>query len=259
MRTPAELTLDLTEEHQDRNETRDWIMQDAVNHLLAETESVADKVARLLSFRKTENQHLSADVDFLQEEVDFLQKKNYEDCENLKKDIVSLQHRVDEAQQLIVEREEIITVQQRDIAFKQDEIEEQSVLIHDLRQTVRELKDQLEMKQTVEIRASFDEECRALAGNGERLDPVADRDQEGDPEPQPRGFWGWVLNGLCKLRLGLGSSAVSAADQAKTVLRGLRSGAHELLDACCCASNNRQPTQPGDAEDRRLRVFLVPA
>ncbi|KAF3693561.1 hypothetical protein EXN66_Car009237 [Channa argus] len=243
----GEGTLDTTMEYEGQYDTQErfGIIQEALNSLLKETESVADRVARLISSRKTENENLSADVDYLQEEVEFLQKKNYEDCNNLNKAIKKFQYQVEEARQVIMEKEEIIKVQQRFVASKQEEIEEQYVFIDDLRQNVRDLRNQLEIKQIEKILAqqSVEEEFRALGEIDEQLHAV---DKENVPERpasklRPKGFLGCLSKRLLKVGLCVAISTVSAANQARTFLYScgayrdtcLWSCAHELLDTCC--------------------------
>lgn len=95
--------------------------------------------------------------------LESLTLKQNEKIENLKKDVQALQHQVKDAEQSICIKEEIITKQSHNLAYKNEDLEELNNLISNFKQTISDLKEQLETRQEEEILAgveNFQEEYR---------------------------------------------------------------------------------------------------
>ncbi|XP_070686648.1 putative leucine-rich repeat-containing protein DDB_G0290503 [Pempheris klunzingeri] len=106
-------------------------------------------------------------------------EKHYEEKKNLKAAVQYLQDQLEETNQLMRDNDELILKQKKQIASKQEEIEKLCSLITSLKQSNRDLKDQLEMKNEEEILAgiNFKEECRILTEITELDSPEDQRDE----------------------------------------------------------------------------------
>ncbi|XP_032378743.1 ERC protein 2 [Etheostoma spectabile] len=95
--------------------------------------------------------------------LESLTVKQNEKIENLKKDLQALQYQVKDAEQSIFMKDEIITKQSHNLAYKNEDLEEINNLISNFKQTISDLEEQLETKQEDGILAgveNFQEEYR---------------------------------------------------------------------------------------------------
>ena len=108
----------------------------------------------------------------------YLTERQNQQNKNLKTAVQDLQCRLDEAEQQIFERDELIKKQDREIEFSQQLVEELNTERTDKKQSICDLKGQLETNQEEEVLAgveNFSQRCSLWAEKCDNL--TAERDQ----------------------------------------------------------------------------------
>ena len=121
-----------------------------------------------------------------------LTKIQNEDNKNLKKDLHELQHLLNGAEQQIFDRDELIQTQKRQTEYNQQLVDELYTETTDVKQTICEVKHQLEKRLEEEVLAgveSISQEFRLLAENTEKpgtSESLRDEDLLESPAAEPR-------------------------------------------------------------------------
>ena len=151
-----------------------------------------------------------------------LTKSLNEKNKNLKMALHELQHLLNESEQQIFDQDELRKKQESQIEYNQQLVEDLYTERTDLKQTVCELKHQLENRQEEEVLAGVEnisQEFRLLADNTEKPGPsenLGDDDLLESPAAEPRAaegqtssWWRHCAKGVLKLGLSVGTCAAS--------------------------------------------------
>ncbi|XP_030299087.1 golgin subfamily A member 6-like protein 22 [Sparus aurata] len=151
-----------------------------------------------------------------------LTKSLNEKNKSLKMALHELQHLLNEAEQQIFDQDELIKKQEGQVEYNQQVVEELYTERTDLKQTICELKDQLENRQEEEVMAgaeNISQELRLWAENAEKPGPsekLRDDNLVESPAAEPRAaegqtssLWRYCAKGVLRLGVSVGTCAAS--------------------------------------------------
>ncbi|XP_022610364.1 paramyosin-like [Seriola dumerili] len=176
--------------------------KEEVTQKLTHVESLMEKKQIEMEKLRTALHHLQEKEEFLNEQnnmvtaelaqLESLKEKQNEENKKLKTAVQDLQYRVEETHLLILNKDELIAKQNNEIAYKQQLVEEYYTLTTEIRQSLHDLENQLEMRQEEEKLAgikNFREESRFFFETTEQLEmPEEQRDEslQATPAAEPQ-------------------------------------------------------------------------
>ncbi|GLD60245.1 putative WEB family protein At1g65010, chloroplastic isoform X3 [Lates japonicus] len=180
------------EEHSDKDEITQKLSP--VESLLEEKQAEITKLTTALhEFQEKEEFMIEANNVVIMEmaQLESLRKKQVEEIKYLRFTVQDLQYQVDDGEERILIRDEQITKLKKEIASKQKTIEEWCTLTAEMRQSIRDLKDHLLMKQEEDIldgTQNFREESRACAEHTELeiFEEARDQTLQDTPSAEPQ-------------------------------------------------------------------------
>ena len=216
-----------------------WNKEASLNEQVSDLTAKGEQLEGVNEEKQAEIEQLTATAHHFKENEDFLRqqhdsladelsqheslmKSQNEKNKNLQMALHELQHFLNEAEQQICGQDELIKKQERQIEYNQQLVEELYTERADMKQTVRELKHELEKRQEEEVLAgveSIDQEFKLLAENMEKPgQSETPRDDEvlespaAEPqaaEGQTSSWWRYCAKGLLKVGLSVGTCAAS--------------------------------------------------
>ena len=216
-----------------------WNKEASLNEQVSDLTAKGEQLEGVNEEKQAEIEQLTATAHHFKENEDFLRqqhdsladelsqhvslmKSQNEKNKNLQMALHELQHLLNEAEQQICGQDELIKKQERQIEYNQQLVEELYTERADMKQTVRELKHELEKRQEEEVLAgveSIDQEFKLLAENMEKPgQSETPRDDEvlespaAEPqaaEGQTSSWWRYCAKGLLKVGLSVGTCAAS--------------------------------------------------